>query len=171
MRVAVDAGPLIHLAEVGALTLLQMFDTLYIPDAVWSETVGVGRLLEAQVIGLGNSERSTLPPSEMSQFVQSHHLERLQAGECECLCLCQRLGLSTLLTDDLDARDAARRLDLVPVGSLGIVMRAYRMRNLSLADAERYMMQLYEVSSLFVTRTLVELAVDELRQHAASEEM
>jgi predicted nucleic acid-binding protein len=85
--------------------------------------------------------------------------------------LCQRLGLSTLLTDDLDARDAARRLDLVPVGSLGIVMRAYRMRNLSLADAERYMMQLYEVSSLFVTRTLVELAVDELRQHAASEEM
>lgn len=34
-----DAGPLIHLTEIGCLPLLRIFDALHIPDAVWSETV------------------------------------------------------------------------------------------------------------------------------------
>jgi hypothetical protein len=34
-----DAGPLIHLTEVGCLSLLRIFDCLSIPDAVWAEAV------------------------------------------------------------------------------------------------------------------------------------
>lgn len=161
-----DAGPLIHLAEIDALILLQMFETLYVPDAVWSETVGRGRLTEARVVGLGNIARSTLRQSEVSQFIQSNRLETLQAGECECLCQCQQTGVLTLLTDDLDARDAASCLNLTPVGSLGIVVRAYRLHRMSRTDAERYMTQLYEVSSLYVTRAIVDMAVETLRQHS-----
>jgi len=32
-----DAGPLIHLAELDALDILSDFTSLYVPDAVWEE--------------------------------------------------------------------------------------------------------------------------------------
>ena len=32
-----DTGPLIHLAEIGCLTLLTIFSELHIPEGVWRE--------------------------------------------------------------------------------------------------------------------------------------
>lgn len=159
-----DAGPLIHLAEIDGLALLHMVATLHIPDAVWSETVGQGRLSHADVVRLGNVQRSTLAQSEVTQFIRENRVEDLHIGECQCLYLCQQAGISLFLTDDLDAREAAKRFHLTSVGSLGIVVRAYRLRSISLADAERYITALYDVSSLFVTRAIVELAIEQLHQ-------
>jgi hypothetical protein len=48
---------------------------------------------------------------------------------------------------------------------LGVIVRAYRVGQLSLADAERHLTDLYAVSSLFVTRAIVELAIEQLRKH------
>ena len=73
--------------------------------------------------------------------------------------------MSTLLTDDLAVREAAKSLNLTPVGSLGIVVRAYHLGNISLAEAEYCLNALYDVSSLFVTRAIVGLAIEQLRQH------
>jgi predicted nucleic acid-binding protein len=70
------------------------------------------------------------------------------------------------LTDDLAVREAAKRLGLAPVGSLGVVIRAHRLGRISLADAERHIADLYDVSSLFVTRAIVELAIEHLREHS-----
>lgn len=75
-------------------------------------------------------------------------------------------GHFTLLTDDLAVRDASKRLHLLPVGSLGIVVRAFERGGLSLQDAERRILALYDVSSLFVTRDIAELAIEQLRRHA-----
>jgi predicted nucleic acid-binding protein len=91
----------------------------------------------------------------------------LQTGDVESLCLCQHLQVSTLLTDDLSVREAAKQLSLTPVGSLGIVVRAYRVGHISLADAERYLNALYDISSLFVTRVIVDLAIEQLRASSA----
>jgi len=85
----VDAGPLIHLAEIGCLPLLQVFEALHIPDAVWSETIEQGRVGEVDILGLGNAHRHTLPQAQVAQFIQGTGLEELQAGEAECLYLCQ----------------------------------------------------------------------------------
>jgi predicted nucleic acid-binding protein len=73
--------------------------------------------------------------------------------------------VTVLLTDDLAVREAAKRLRLTPVGSLGVIVRAYRVGQLSLADAERHLTDLYAVSSLFVTQAIVELAIEQLRKH------
>ena len=45
------AGPPIHLTEIGCLPLLHIFETLYIPEAVWSETVEQGRLSQEKKYG------------------------------------------------------------------------------------------------------------------------
>lgn len=161
-----DAGPLIHLNEIGCFSLLRIFETLHIPDAVWSETVGQARVSQADVSGLGNVQRHSLSQEEVTQFIQKNGLEDLHAGERECLYLCQRVGVPILLTDDLAVREAAKRLKLTPVGSLGIVVRAYQLGRISLTDAERHIADLYDVSTLFVTRTIVELAIEQLHRHA-----
>lgn len=161
-----DAGPLIHLAEIGCLSLLRIFNTLHIPDAVWSETVEQDRILQDDVLDLSTIQRHTLPRSEVTRFIQKNGLEDLHAGECECLYLCQQIGVSILLTDDLSVREKAKRLNLTPVGSLAIVVRVYHLGHISLAEAERHLTDLYDVSSLFVTRAIVELAVEQLRKHS-----
>lgn len=157
-----DAGPLIHLYEIGCLSLLRIFEALHLPDAVWKKTVEQQRVEAAEVLGLGNVRRHTLLQAQVSRFIRENDLKELQAGEAECLHLCKLTGAPILLTDDLAVREAAKRLHLKPVGSLGIVVRAYRLGHIALADAERHIADLYDVSSLFVTRAIVELAIEQL---------
>lgn len=161
-----DAGPLIHLTEIGCLPLLHVFETLHIPDSVWLETVEQRRVREVDFLGLSNVRHHTLVHTQVAQFIQEKGLEKLQAGEVECLSLCQQLGVSTLLTDDLAVRETAMRLYLTPVGSLGIVVRAYRVGHISLADAEHHITDLYDVSSLFVTRAIVEMSIEQLHNYS-----
>jgi len=55
---------------------------------------------------------------------------------------------------------------LSPVGSLGIVARAYHLGVISLVEAEKYIMELDETSSLFVTRVIVQRALEQLRNYS-----
>ena len=154
-----DTGPLIHLAEVGCLTLLSIFEGLYIPEGVWREADRPAAIREA----LHFAHRHTLAIEEVEKFTADHGLEKLQAGERESLLLCSRLGVPVILTDDLAVRRAAKGLGLTPVGSLGIIARAHRMSRITREEAERYLRELYSVSSLFVTQTIVDLAIEGLR--------
>jgi predicted nucleic acid-binding protein len=120
-----DAGPLIHLAEIGCLSFLRLFERLYIPQAIWSETVGQDRVAQASLLELNNIERQSPTQTEVSQFVKYNRLETLHTGECESLYVCQQTGTTILLTDDMAVREITKQLKLTPVGSLGIVVRAY----------------------------------------------
>ncbi len=161
----VDAGPLIHLAEIGCIRLLRAFGTLWVPHAVWLETAEHNCLSRNDLSEETNILEYSAPQSEVAQFVRENNLTELHAGERECLYLCRQKGIITFLTDDLAVRDAARRLNLIPVGSLGIVVTAYKRKEISLPNAERYIADLYDVSSLFVTRDIADLAIEQLRTH------
>jgi predicted nucleic acid-binding protein len=158
-----DAGPLIHLAEIGCLSLLRIFQMLHVPDAVWQETVGRGRVSGTSILQLENVNRHTLPNTSIARFVQKNDLSELHSGEQESLYLCREMDIPLLLTDDLAAREAAKRLGITPIGSLGIVVKAYHLGQIALEEAERHIAALYDVSSLYVTRTIVELAIEQLR--------
>jgi predicted nucleic acid-binding protein len=75
-----DAGPLIHLTEVGCLSLLRIFDCLSIPDAVWAEAVTQGSVPQTDVLTLGIVQRHALSHSSVRQFIEQNSLERLQGG-------------------------------------------------------------------------------------------
>ncbi|MEK8015306.1 MAG: hypothetical protein VSS75_000455 [Candidatus Parabeggiatoa sp.] len=120
------------------------------------------------MIKLNNIQKQALSQADVSQFIQQNNLTKLHAGERDCLYLCQQLNISTLLTDDLAARNAAKALNFRPLGTLGIVAKAYQMGPISLAEAEHHMLNLYEMSSLFVTKAIVELAIEQLHNYAKS---
>ena len=158
-RAVADAGPLIHLHEVGHTALLSLFDVLYVPDAVWAESVDKSRISS---LSLDNLQRHTVAGVNVKHFVQTHSLSNLHAGERESLFLCRQLNVPLLLTDDLAVRDAAKRLQIRPVGSLGIVVRGYREGHLTRSEAEQTLVALQEESSLFVTQVIVEIAIGQL---------
>lgn len=162
MKGVADSGPLIHLTEIKALWLLSVFEVIYLPDAVWEETVRRGRVPSKEILRLGNIQNRRVPPSELNRFLNTYGLRELHIGETECLYLCEQLKVSVFLTDDLDARKEAKAIGLTPVGSLGIVVKAFQLGVISLLEAKKYLVELDETSSLFVTGVIVQQAIVQL---------
>jgi predicted nucleic acid-binding protein len=160
-----DSGPLIHLTEIGCLQILSIFGNLHVPEAVWAETVECRRTPREDFLKLSNVERHNLSQSDVTRFVERNNLKELHSGEHQCLYLCKQINVPILLTDDLAVREKAKYLNLVPVGSLGIVAKAYCLGQISKTEAERYITALYDVSSLFVTRSIVEMAIEQINRH------
>lgn len=159
-----DAGPIIHLAEIEALSFFCVFDPLHVTDAVWQETVGCGRVSRCDFLSLNVVKRyEPIQETKLVEWTQKKKLEHLHNGEQESLFLCQEIAVPIILTDDLAVRDSAKKLSFTPVGSLGVVIRAYRNGLILHSDAERYIRDLQEESSLFVTSVIVELALERLR--------
>lgn len=166
LKAAVDAGPLIHLAEIGCLKFLSRFDELHIPEAVWLETVAQGRIAQTDLSILKNIQRHSANPLEIDKFVKENNLSRVHSGEQECLFVCLSKSICTILTDDMAVRAAAKKLGIVPVGSLGVIISAFKGKEITLQEAEQFITDLHDISSLFVTRAIVELAIEKLRSGA-----
>jgi len=124
--------------------------------------VGHGELT-AVVSVLNNIQRHPIEAPEVEQFIREKNLSALRSGDQECLFVCLEQRIPIVLTDDMALRTASKRFNITPVGSLGIVVAAFKWGEVSLEKAERYIADLYDVSSLFVTRTIAELAIDQLR--------
>ena len=73
----VDAGPLIHLSEIGCVQHLRIFKTIHIPNAVWSETFEQAGFWNLNISTLGNIQRHTLPYEQIAQFIRDNGLEKL----------------------------------------------------------------------------------------------
>ncbi len=160
-RIAVaDAGPLIHLCEIGALDLLGLFEAVLVPETVWQEATHPGRVPEASLARLRVAERRRDPPPTAADAGRSH----LQAGERMCLRLCEQEGIRSILTDDLRARETAEAEGLTPTGSLGVVVRAFREGRIAEQKAERLLKALRDESTLFVRSVLVNRVIEQLRR-------
>lgn len=159
-----DSGPIIHLNEIGQLRLLAVFSVVHYPDAVWRELVDSQRV-SADVLASDTNVRHDISATMMNQIRLEPGVKALHDGEIEAIALCRELSIGLLLTDDLAARTAAQKLGIRPVGSLGIVVRAAVDGRIDFAEAEECLHQLHRVSSLFVTGAIVDLAVQQLRQH------
>jgi hypothetical protein len=82
-----DSGPLVHLAEIGCLRLLRIFESLCIPQAVWLETFGQNRISQNDLGAELNIQHYSVPRSELVNFIAKGNLTELHGGEQECLFL------------------------------------------------------------------------------------
>ena len=88
---------------------------------------------------------------------------KLQKAEIDALYLAKNANLM-FLTDDLEARDAANYLRVKVHGSLGIISIAYKKKIISFEEAEKYILDLYNDSTLSLTKSLVDLALRAYRK-------
>ncbi len=130
MRIAVsNASPLILLAKVGALGILTFFfDKIFIPPAVYRETVGesmeethadallIKNLVDEQRIVVKVDFRHVLDEKGFSS-------SNLHPGELEALELALSLSdEKVVLLDDEEARKIARSFNLHVKGTLGLLI-------------------------------------------------
>jgi predicted nucleic acid-binding protein len=122
--VVCDAGPLIHLDELGALDLLADFPAILVPDVVWSE---VARHRPGLFADPGPSFTGIVPEHRPGPALMAlSRLFPLHAGETQALAVVAEQGADLLLTDDTAARLAATQLGHRVHGTLGILVRAVR---------------------------------------------
>lgn len=154
-----DSGPFIHLWQIGQLQLLTMFHRLLTTEQVVAEIIAPERLKEEDLATLPNLQICSVAQEEIESIRRQLAGFELHTGELSALRLAQKEKVELFLTDDLEARRAAKSLGLEPHGSVGILVLAYRKGILSLSQAEEALFALLHKSSLFLTPAIVEQAI------------
>lgn len=125
MSVVSNASPLINLARIGQLDLLQqLYGELTIPEAVWREVVVAG----AGQPGAEEIETASwirVQSATNRQLVQALRQE-LDAGEAEAIALALEVDPEFLLMDEHLGRETALHMGVRCVGLIGVLIEAKR---------------------------------------------
>jgi predicted nucleic acid-binding protein len=123
MIVVCNTSPIINLAAIGHLTLLQqLYARIIIPEAVYHEiaVIGSGQPGATEVQTLEWIEKQHLAERALVNVLQID----LDAGEAEALALAVEAKADLLLMDERRGRTAAARLGLKYIGLLGVLVVA-----------------------------------------------
>lgn len=154
LEVVSNSGPIMHLSEIDKIELFGAFSKINVPLLVYTE---VKRELKL----LNNLKIVNVPKEEILVIKDKIKHFALDEPELHALYLANKLNL-TFLTDDLEAREAGKKLGIDVHGSIGIISLAYKEGIIDLPNAKKAINQLYEKSSLFVAKAIIDLAIDEL---------
>lgn len=155
-----DAGPLIHLGEIGLTDALHVFRRVIVPTQVADE-------IRMQPRGPGTSllrqrhVHLTRPSREEQAAADALVMRRLNDADRLALIMAKARE-APLLTDDLDLRDAAQSLDVSAIGTIGLVIRAATTKFVERNEAVFALDRLLDYSSMFITKGLVERAKEAL---------
>jgi hypothetical protein len=127
--VIADAGPLIALARIERLSLLQtLYGPVTVPQAVLTElrlgSERPGARLLSAAPGAGEIRTRALPPHLAPDLATLSLV--LDSGEAEAILLAEALSCRFLLIDERRARVVARRRGLPVVGLAGVLLAAKR---------------------------------------------
>src|SRR3989344_683886 len=150
-----DAGPLIHLSEISLIHIINLFRKVLISPEVKKEVSRYFSDLDFVSVKNLNSRSKDIVSFLISKF-------SLDLGEAEAIALCLQEKVNFFLTDDLDARLVGGQYGLEVHGTLGILTRAFREGRISKKIVIEKINELYEKSSFFLTKQIVEQVIAEV---------
>jgi predicted nucleic acid-binding protein len=151
--VVVDAGPLIHLDELGCLDILGDMAPLVTPEVVWNETRRHRPRMQIDHIpGLRAVPVDRAPSPKLIVFADTLGLA---AGETAALALAEQQRLVVFLTDDSAARLAGEALGFRVHGTIGMLLRSIRRGMRSRSEELDILASLRERSSLHIAPNLL----------------
>ena len=123
LKVACNSSPLIHLAKIKMLEILEFFfGEILVPEVVYRECVGEG------------GEREDAKEIEKARWIRVVNIQDeelkialnvvLDEGESESIVLALEQSADLILLDDYEAREFARTYGLNITGTVGILMKA-----------------------------------------------
>ena len=159
-----DAGPLIHLDELGCLDLLGDFAQVLVADVVWSEVLHHRPgALAMRNLPLRRVEQREYQITTALQMVTDAF--ELDPGEASALAVMLGNPGAVFLTDDAAARLAAESLGVTVHGTIGILLRAIRRNQRSVTEVLEVLRKLPERSTLHVAPRLLAAVVAEIEQY------
>jgi len=160
-----NSGPFIHLAQINLLHIFSLFPHIYTTPQV---IVDISKGSEPGIKNIPfwkNLKVKRVNRKEIDKIKRAVSKFKLDDTEASVISLCEKLKVQLFLTDDLDAREAGMELGLDVHGSVGIIVKAYRLGLITFKDAEKGINDLYDESSLFVTKGIVIKAIRKLRRN------
>ncbi len=167
MSIAVcDSGPITHLWQIQQWATFAALDELHAARQVIDEV------------------RSHVPMEEFAAYagfsLQVHEIDQVEVGQTRdtltdgsklqdadiaTIVLAKRLMPALVLTDDLTLRRTLESLGLTPMGSVGLVLRAYATNHLTRSQLQQAIDGLFVQSTLYLSpvfRTFVQREVEKM---------
>ena len=130
MKVVSNASPLINLARIGRLDLLQqLYGELLIPEAVWQEVVVDGSGQPGAEI-IKSAAWIKINTVVNVQLVQSFRQD-LDSGEAEAIALALEVSADLLLMDERFGREIAEYFEVRYSGLIGVLVEAKHKKLIS----------------------------------------
>ncbi|MBK9778854.1 MAG: DUF3368 domain-containing protein [Anaerolineales bacterium] len=156
MIIVSDTTPLIGLASIGRLDLLQeLFGEVYIPQAVFDETVTFGR--ENSKAKQMVSNASWIHVVEVKdRLAVNVLLDEMDLGEVETIVLASEMNADWVLMDEKKGRRKLSQLNIPKIGTLGILLKAKEIGLVSVLKPEIEELQRsgFSISPLLVEEIL-----------------
>lgn len=151
MRVASNSGPLIHLAQVKALFILnELYSEVVITEEVHFEVVARGKEEGfADAVLIEDAIKSGRIKIVKRGGVADYARFGLHAAEAKVISLAVKEKFDLILLDDDAARELAMTLGLKVRGSIGVVVEAYRKKRISKKEALEFLNAL--ASSMYLS--------------------
>jgi predicted nucleic acid-binding protein len=118
MNIVSDSSPLIALAKIGKLNLLE-HETI-IPKAVFEEITRSRREYARKLYTWGKNRVSVVKNRQAVEYLELV----LDRGEAEVIVLAEELKADAVLIDDLKARKTAMLRGLTVIGTIGVLLDA-----------------------------------------------
>ncbi len=160
-KAVLDAGPLIHLAELKALDVLYDFDTLLLPETVWKEVAKYQRsALRYQNLKLS---RVQAPSISMDLIILAQAFS-LDQGEIEALAILELYPGFLFLTDDAAARLAAEQRGYSSHGTIGLLIRSVRVGRRTPNSVLKSLKRIQKYSTLHIRPALMNEIINQLEK-------
>ncbi len=157
--VVADAGPIIHLAEAEALSIIDTLGAILVPRCVANEVSSVlGYSTWQSNIKIIDIDQATRRNADL--LISTAGLHR---GEAEAIALAMNTSNALLLSDDAAARLYASYIHIEVRGSLGIVLAAVAYGRISKTEAD-IILDLLKNSSLWLSKEVFQEAKAALRE-------
>ena len=148
--IVMDSGPLILLAKIDALSILEKLNLKYVAPTVVQEELAAGpRFGHPQVNVPWLSFQSTSEP------VPSYIRATLDDGEAAVIWLALERGIGHVCLDDRRGRRMAKALGLEVVGLLGLLVRAKRQGHIT--TLRSYTTDLLAVGARYTPKLIAEV--------------
>ncbi len=155
-----DAGPLIHLDQMGWLFVLETFSTVWVPPEVaeeatrhrphWKDSAPANIHIEAA------------DPLAKQWWEAERKFVQLDQGEKAALALWRSHQDAVLLCDDLQARTVAQEFGVPVMGTLGLILRAAQFSLRSIPEIRATLTDLPRRSTLHLKPALLQRVLDSL---------
>jgi len=139
-----NATPLIYLTKIGKLELLKKsFGEVLIPEEVKIEVVDKGK-------ALGEMDAYIIENAVNEGWLKVQRVDllelpiKLDPGEAAAISLAKKLKINEVLVDEVPARTATRLLGLTPRGTLFVLLKGLKKKELDLDEFLELLSQLIQ---------------------------
>lgn len=147
-----DSGPLTHLWQIGLWSAFGTFEAIHLVVQVAWEVQEHVPLDHLENLAGCTVHRHDVPQQELesSRATLSPGV-MLQNADLATLALARQLAPDLVLTDDLTLRRAVEAQGQVPMGSVGILLRAYKAGLLNAGSLDQAIEGLFVHSTLYLS--------------------